>query len=284
MSEPIWKSPGWITALVGLVTAILTIPEIVGNYYTSKQEVSESKQDSEFRIVSNTLAQQGIERVFVLRYLAATLDDKDAKAWAADEVKSLDELAAREARKKELARTLNEQKLQQAENLAKGKEPDKTLEIQVVESQLALNKANSEVDTLRSLAGISEQAAGKQKVAYSTWGDWDFDIFACSASGPKAEGQAEVLKEALIADGARGRVRTRVLSESVRAQNPDYLLATGYLVRIEEHERQIGEALSLFAKQELSLTEDVQIDPFVPNGKIKATPWYVSIFLCPDIE
>ena len=66
MSEPIWKSPGWITALAGLVTAILTIPEIVGDYLTKRQEVSDKKQDSEFRIVSNTLAQQGLERVFRL--------------------------------------------------------------------------------------------------------------------------------------------------------------------------------------------------------------------------
>ena len=281
MSEPIWKSPGWVTALVGLVTAILTIPEIVGNYYTKQQEANESKQDSEFRIVSNTLSQQGLERVFVLRYLAATLDDKDAQAWAADEVTRLDELAASQEGVQGDVAKISEKRRQQAESYARGEKPDEKLQTEIKQLELALAEKNSEVDKLLTQAGISE-VTRKKPFAYSIWEDWDFDIFWCDTSGAKAEGQAEVLREALVADGARGRIRTRVLLESVRKKNPDYLRADGYLVRIEEHERPIGEALSVFATRTLSLSEDIEIDPFVPNETIKATPWYVSVFLCPE--
>lgn len=104
---PIWQSPAWITAIVGLISAFLTVPDVVGNYFSKQQDIELaeqktksvklandlSKQDQEFQIVNNTLARQGTERVFVLRYLAATLDDDDAKTWAKEEVRLLGEVA-----------------------------------------------------------------------------------------------------------------------------------------------------------------------------------------------
>ena len=102
-NHPIWHSPAWITAIVGLVSAFLTVPEIVGSDLSKQQDIDTAKianqgalQDQEFRVVKETLVNQDEERVFVLRYLAATHDDPDAKAWAQDEVQRLDQLAAKE--------------------------------------------------------------------------------------------------------------------------------------------------------------------------------------------
>lgn len=109
--KPIWHSPGWITAIAGVISAFLTIPEVVGDYLSKQQDIELAKQEViaksvsnesekqtlEFRIVNNTLSQQGAERVFVLRYLAKTLDDEDARIWANEEVERLDKLASLEA-------------------------------------------------------------------------------------------------------------------------------------------------------------------------------------------
>lgn len=283
MSEPIWRSPGWVTALVGLITAILTIPEIVGNYYTKQQEANESKQDSEFRIVSNTLSQQGTERIFVLRYLAATLDDKDAKEWAKGEVHRLEVVATVQEDVLKGKAEINKKKQEQAENLASGEEPDTKIQMTIKTLEDALNINTSKVDNLLAQAGISEATRNKP-VAYSIWEDWDIDIFWCVTSGSKAEGQAEILKAALEADGARGRIRTRGLTDSARKKNPGHLEAGRYVLQIEEHERPIGTALSVFAKNTLLLSEEIKIEPFVPSKTNKGTPWYVSILLCPEMS
>ena len=46
-SEPVWKRPAWITAMVGLVSVFFTVPEIVGNYLTKQQEISLAKEQTE---------------------------------------------------------------------------------------------------------------------------------------------------------------------------------------------------------------------------------------------
>ena len=91
--RPIWHSPPWITAIVGLVGTFLTVPDIVGNYFQQKQEIEiletknqGARQEQELGLVKATLAQQGTERVFLLRYISATADDDDARNWAKDEV------------------------------------------------------------------------------------------------------------------------------------------------------------------------------------------------------
>ena len=104
--EPAWRSAAWITAMVGVVSAFLTIPKVVGDYFIKREEVQlaketiqaarldnlAAKQEQEFQVVRNALAQQGPERVFVLRYLAATHDQRETREWAQSEVEQLDEL------------------------------------------------------------------------------------------------------------------------------------------------------------------------------------------------
>lgn len=143
-SEPVWKRPAWITAIVGLVSVILTVPEISSKYFEKEQAIllaklekkqelrlvglekeqelrlaelkveskrienQASAQQYEFEIVNNILAQKGPERVFVLRYLAATLDNQEARNWAAKEVERLDELVAAKSDLIELKQKLEE--------------------------------------------------------------------------------------------------------------------------------------------------------------------------------
>ncbi|EMI4229830.1 hypothetical protein V6436_004146 [Vibrio vulnificus] len=171
-SKPVWHNPGWITAIVALVSAFLTLPEVIGSYVSKQQDIElakqtteaarlgnlESKQEQEFRIVQNTLAQQGTERVFVLRYLAHTLDDENAKRWAEKEVTRLDDLAVRQEEldkaKHEFESKRREVEKQQDGNTAKAELLLKELN----ELQRDLDKKNAEINQIQSQAGIRDTA------------------------------------------------------------------------------------------------------------------------------
>lgn len=167
-SRPVWHSPAWITAIVGLVSVFLTVPDIIGQYLTKQQDIElakekteglrlgniESKQQQEFDIVNSTLAQQGTERVFVLRYLASTLDDEDAKNWAVDEVKRLDDLASRqEALEKARLDFANKEK-ELEDEIAQGNQDSQELRLELDQLRSQLDVKNSEVAELRQKAGI----------------------------------------------------------------------------------------------------------------------------------
>lgn len=168
-SEAVWKKPAWITAIVGLISAFLTVPDIIGNYLTKRQDIElarenteavrvanvESKQDQEFKIVNSTLAQQGTERIFVLRYLAATLDDPAAKDWAGAEVARLDNLASSQ---EELASSKQalEKKEAELQDLVKiGQSDNKGLEDEIQVLRASLKEKTSEISELRQKAGFS---------------------------------------------------------------------------------------------------------------------------------
>jgi hypothetical protein len=91
--SPIWHSPGWITAIVGLVGSFLTVPDRIGSYLTQSQQIEGAKQQQELELVTKTMEQVGPERIFILRYIAATNDDMKAVEWATAEVSNLDKVS-----------------------------------------------------------------------------------------------------------------------------------------------------------------------------------------------
>jgi len=167
-SIPIWHKPAWITAIVGLVSVFLTVPEIVGDYLTKQQDILiakekteelrlgnlESKQDQEFKIVNTTLSKQGTERVFVLRYLAATLDDDAAKGWAQSEVVRLDDLAAQQEELDKARLDLAQKERILNEEIMKGAENTESLKADLEDLKRELDTKKSEVSQLRQKAGI----------------------------------------------------------------------------------------------------------------------------------
>lgn len=105
-SKPIWYSPAWIAAIVSLVTALLTIPEVIGNYYEKEQEIELAKetvrlaeieneallQNEHFKKLITVLNQKNPqERRIVLRFMATTLNDRKTIAWAIEELERLEE-------------------------------------------------------------------------------------------------------------------------------------------------------------------------------------------------
>lgn len=170
LSAPIWHSPVWITAIVGLISAFLTIPDIIGNYLTKQQDIElakekteearlgnvESKLDQEFKVVNSTLAQQGAERVFLLRYLAATLDDGDAKEWARGEVSRLDKLAELQKSLKLAQSKFDAKEKHLLEKVADGSRNKEELEIELDTLKLELENKKSVISELQKNAGIED--------------------------------------------------------------------------------------------------------------------------------
>lgn len=165
---PIWHKPIWITAIVSLISVFFTVPEIVGQYLVKEQDIElakektealrlgnlEFKQKQEFGIVDSTLSKQGSERVFMLRYLAATLDDKEARKWAEKEVDRLDALASQQ----QILEQLQNEILLTEKSLEEGI-PDANNPIKGVLEwrQQALDAKLSEVAKLRKEAGIADE-------------------------------------------------------------------------------------------------------------------------------
>lgn len=168
MAEPVWKRPGWITAMVGVVSVCLTIPQIVGDYLTKQQDIKlaeqktesirrqnlEMQQDQEFKIVSNTLSQQGSERIFVLRYLAATLDDESAKRWAQSEVQRLDKLATQKEKVKKAEEALEQKQGDLEVRIAKGSSENEQLKQEIKNLKTDLISAKATVSTQIAQVGI----------------------------------------------------------------------------------------------------------------------------------
>ncbi len=108
------------------------------------------------------------------------------------------------------------------------------------------------------------------------WEDWDYDVFWCSSAGAVAESQANAIVEALEMEDAKGRLRVRVLPESVRNSSA-YNTVSAYEIRYEENEQDQAAAVARLADRTLG----GQAFTLVPISPARPTPWYVSVFICP---
>ncbi len=152
----------------------MTVPEVISTFLTNRQKIELAEveydkaqienidllQQQEFRIVSNTLAHQGTERIFVLRYLAATLDNQDANTWAKNEVARLERIAEKREQFEIEQQNLLEKERQLSQAVSAGAEHTQELEIQVASLTESLARKNVEISKLTSDAGISPASEG----------------------------------------------------------------------------------------------------------------------------
>jgi hypothetical protein len=106
-----------------------------------------------------------------------------------------------------------------------------------------------------------------------SWGEWDVDVFWCERSGDMARSGAEAITKALHDEGARGRLRARILPDSINAQ-PGYRMR-GFVIRRDAGEEERATALKTVAERALPGTQ------FEVTPSRQATRWYLSAFLCP---
>jgi len=109
----------------------------------------------------------------------------------------------------------------------------------------------------------------------TTWGNWDFDLFYCEGSRLGQE-KAETVLVMLKSDGAAGRIRVRLLPESVN-QRSGYGVS-GYQIRANANQREQEIAGKLKAMADTTLNPPAS---FKITKTTQETKWYVSAFFCP---
>ena len=112
----------------------------------------------EFEVITHTLKEVGPERVFILRYLSATLDDQDAQKWAENEVKRLDEIVAIEDTLRTSEADLETKQVQlsalQRADKGESSEEAKTLEKEIVNLAQSIQEKEQKAATLQKQSGI----------------------------------------------------------------------------------------------------------------------------------
>jgi hypothetical protein len=140
------------------------------------------------------------------------------------------------------------------------------------EAQQTLEKEN----TFRAEASIalSPRAGGGGASPNFNWENFDYDIFWCENSGARAKAIAEKIMAELKAEGAKGRLRTRLLPDSVNAKQG--YQHSGFAVRYNSGEERQSEQLMRVGDKVLDAK-----GAFTSSLSAQPTPWYLSAFVCP---
>ncbi len=140
----------------------------------------------------------------------------------------------------------------------------------------------AELNALPVTAPASDTTSGKPASSPAKLGNYDFDIFWCEMpgrQGEQAEQAAKAIGAALTAQGAEGRVRTRILP-AARNADPGYR-NNGFVIRYNAPEEtamsQTLAQLAGAAAQTIYGTET----RFIPKASNQKTHWYLSAFVCP---
>lgn len=118
-----------------------------------------------------------------------------------------------------------------------------------------------------------EKRTAKSPQTTQGWGDWDIDVFWCEGSGETAKSLATSIVGALKADGATGRIRPRLLPDSINAR-PGYQ-NTGFIIRYNTAEEKMAEKLKQFSDRLAAPSGTFEL-----ALSAQATPWYLSVFVC----
>lgn len=151
------------------------------------------------------------------------------------------------------------------------------LEVALISEKHSSSESNGESSQPPNIVTTptpTEDEGGHQD---GNWEQWDFDIFWCASSGVEAESLATKIVYALKKNGAEGRIRTRVLPDSINRKKS--YRASGLEIRRSANEIAMGNKLAAFI-QTLPGFEDFQIKEKLTKQK---TPWYISAFVCPDL-
>lgn len=133
-------------------------------------------------------------------------------------------------------------------------------------------QAYTEARELQETRARVERVLDPRSVRFD-WERHDYDLFWCETSGPAASALAQGMREAMLKQGARGRIRVRMLSMAKNAE-PGYQLNTNR-VRFNVGEEAQAQALAGLGTQ---IGGQRQAFAVQPSGQ--ATPWYLSAFVC----
>jgi hypothetical protein len=107
-----------------------------------------------------------------------------------------------------------------------------------------------------------------------SWEDVDYDVFWCERSGEAAKRMASRIVAQLKEEGARGRLRVRMLPDSINAR-PGYQ-HSGFVIRMNPGEELQASQLKRVCDAALTGAGTFHLSLSAQN-----TPWYLSAFVCP---
>ena len=123
----------------------------------------------------------------------------------------------------------------------------------------------------------AESRPQSSEAGVPAWSDWDFDLFYCETSPAWAKTRADELASAMVADGARGRIRVRPLAASKNRESAYGI--DGYALYRSEDEAAMAQKLAAFAQTALPDGNGIAFEVKTTSQR---SPWYISAFLCPE--
>lgn len=140
----------------------------------------------------------------------------------------------------------------------------------------------AELNALPVTTAASDTTDGKPAASSAKLGNYDFDIFWCEMpgrQGEQAEQAAKAIGATLTAQGAEGRVRTRILP-AVRNADPGYR-NNGFVIRYNApEETAMSQTLAQLAGDAAQTIYGTETR-FIPKASNQKTHWYLSAFVCP---
>ena len=75
ISNPVWHSPAWITAMVALISVFLTVPDAVSNYLSKQQDIELAQKNIQLAEIKN----RDIEKANLFKNLLTVVQQKPEK-------------------------------------------------------------------------------------------------------------------------------------------------------------------------------------------------------------
>lgn len=252
------------TWLAWMQTGATTVVAVVGAYFVWQL----NRTQADLNIVEQQVAQQQ-----QIRAERESLDGKRIKVYEA----VVESLSKSDERMQRVSAALVRAMLE---------EPLRT-ELLTVLSEAGTPQVRDEVKRALDQAQVSAferaevekkatrviEASQRTPASHFAWENVDYDLFWCESSGPQAEAVAKGMRDVMQAQGAKGRLRVRVLPDSVNAR-PGYG-HTSNVVRYNSGEEKQADALVGIGNQMLGGT-----GPFGKSLSAQTTRWYLSAFVC----
>lgn len=267
-SSPASHVSAWLT---WIQTGAATIVAVVGAFFAwqlNQTEAELNKAQVSLKNVETWIAQQQ-----QFRAERESLDNKRIKVYEA----VVDSLSKSDERMQRVSAALVRAMLE---------EPLRT-ELLTVLSEAGTPQVRDEVKRSLDQAQVSAfertevekkvvrvvEAAKREPAKHFSWEDVDYDLFWCESSGPEAEAVAQGMLTVMQTQGAKGRLRVRMLPDSVNAR-PGYGHQSN-VVRFNSGEEKQANALVQLGNQVLGGTGQ-----FTQSLSAQTTRWYLSAFVC----
>ncbi|MEZ5892069.1 MAG: hypothetical protein R3C58_02825 [Parvularculaceae bacterium] len=144
-AKPVWRSPGWLTAMAALVSAIIAAPQVFIGIFQANAEVKRQEIITRGSFVDKAMDTKSLsDRLVVLRWIVLNGPAKSDKEWAKSEIERINAVNTSQQEVNDLKDQLLAMSETEEENTAEYRK----LETRLKEKQNELAVAKSQVGDL----------------------------------------------------------------------------------------------------------------------------------------